>query len=123
MVSKVEPMDNLILQRELAQFIVADVFNTIGPDDILVQEHGPLAGTAVWLHKGAPLTDGQVAVLKKEALAFSKTSLCRILMDELHYHAREKLESAKSEQDIVAAKLLSYVVKILQLKVKKIADL
>lgn len=112
-----------ILQKHLAQWIVADVFNTISTDDILKHETNPVTGEKVWMHHGAPLSDGQVTVLKKEALAFSKTSLCTVLMDELHYHARSKLEAAKTEEDIVSAKLLDYLVKTMQEKIQKIAGL
>ncbi len=117
------PSERKILQRELARWIVADVFNTISADDIVREEKNQVTGESVWMHHGAPLSDGQVAVLKKEAAQFAKMSLCRVLMDELHYHARTKLELAKTEEDIVSAKLLSYLVKIVQEKVQKIAGL
>lgn len=107
-----------VLQRRLAQFLVDDVFKTISSDDILKQN-----SNSNWTHKGAELTKGQVEVLKREAIAFSKTHLYTLLPAEIRYHAREALDRAQTESDIISAKLLSYFVDVLVSKLKKIAEL
>ncbi len=102
---------------QLAQFIVSEEFHTITEDDILKQVEGK------WFHKGIVLTQGQVDILKKEAKQFSESNLFKVLMDELNWHSRSKLEASQSEQDMIASKLLSYLADVLKSKIKKIANL
>ena len=111
------PEEQLILQRNLARFVISEVFNTVTEEDILKKtEEGVM-------HKGVHLTEGQVNVLKKEAKQFSDSNLYKVLMDELNWHARSKLNEAKTENDMIAAKLLSYFCDAVRSKVNKIANL
>lgn len=106
-----------ILQRSLVQFIVKDVFKTITDEDILRLVNGQPT------YKGQPLTPGQVSILKKEAIMFSKTKLYDVLQNEIRWHARQALDKAQTENDLISARLLSYFVDVLVSKLKKIADL
>jgi hypothetical protein len=106
-----------ILQKRLAQFLIRDVFNTISEDDIL-SKVGPQ-----WTHRGIPLQEGTIKVLKREAETFKKTSLYPLLISELRFHARNGLEKAETEADIISSKLLAYFVDMIESKVKKIAEL
>ena len=103
-----------ILQRNLVQFIVKDVFRTITEDDVLKKVDGH------WTHKGQPLTEGQINILKKEATAFRKTHLNTILMAEIRWWARESFEISKTTQEMVSAKLLGFFADIIESKIKKI---
>src|SRR3990167_10572582 len=93
-----------VLQIRLAQFLTSEVFNTVSEEDILRQTKEG------WLRKGHLLTDGEVKLLKKEAKGFRESKFYEILKAELHYHARQGLNKAQSENDIISAKLLSYFV-------------
>jgi len=106
-----------ILQRRLVQFIVKDVFNTISEDDILTKT------SEGWKHKGGILTEGQITVLKKEAKQISQTKVFEILLSEIRYHAKEALNKAQTENDIISAKLLSYFADVVQSKIKKLAEI
>ena len=110
--------EQFILQKRLIQFLVSDVFNTIHEEDILKQN-----SDGTWTHKGNNLLPATQKLLKKEAIAFSKTGLFAILRDEMMYHARKSLEKAQTENDIISAKLLSYFVDVWVSKIKKIAEL
>jgi hypothetical protein len=107
-----------ILQRNLAQFLVTDVFKTISEDDVL-----SVNSAGKWTHKGAPLTAGQLKVLKREAKQFSETQLFGLLTSELQWHAASGLHDAKTEADIISSKLLSYFVTVLFKKIRQIETL
>lgn len=106
-----------IVQRHLAPFIASKFFNTITEDDILKK------GENGWLHNGKPLTKGQIDVYKKEAVLILNSKVFPILLSELQFFARQTLEKAVTETDIINAKLLSYFVDLVNSKLKKIAEL
>ncbi len=107
-----------ILQRRLSKFLVGEVFNTISEEDILKEEPG-----GVWTHKGQPLTPGQIAALKKEAMAFSQTKLFSILMAEIRWHGRNAHNKAVTESDLITANMLGYFADVVEGKLRKIAVL
>ncbi len=107
-----------ILQRRMAQFLVTDVFNTISEQDVLKE-----LPNGQWSHKGQPLVQGQIDLLKREAKSFSKMNLCELLSAELRWHARVGLNEAKTEADIISAKLLSYFVDVFFSKIRKLETL
>lgn len=110
--------EQVILQKRMSQFLVNEVFNTISDDDIF-----RLNSSGKWTHKGNELTQGQVDVIKKEAKNIANIKTYNILMDEVRYHAREALNKAVTEQDIITAKLLSYFVDVIKSKLKKLSEL
>lgn len=109
--------DQEVLQRHLAKFIAGEAFNTITEDDILKDVNGVLH------HKGQPLAPGGAEAIMKEAAAFTRTGLFQILQDEIRWHARIALENAKTENDIITAKLLSYFVDVFKAKIRKLSEL
>ena len=110
-------MRQLEIQRELAQYIVHEVFNTITEEDVLKQDKDG------WTYKGNHLTEGQLKILKKDAEALEKSLLYKILLDELNWFARQRLEKSATEQDMICAKLLSYFVDVIETKIRKISTL
>lgn len=106
-----------ILQRQLAQFIVSDVFGLISEDDILKQTKDG------WFHKGNLLTEGQVNALKAEALKFAKSNLFEILFSECLWHAKNSQNQAKTEADLIAVRTLFYLIEVIKSKTKKLAEL
>lgn len=105
-----------ILQSRLARFLVSDVFNTISEDDILKS----VAGT--WMHKGSALTEGQVAVIKKEADTFKKTNVYPLLLAEIRYLARGARDKAVTESDLITSSLLAYFADVIESKIEKMAS-
>lgn len=107
--------DQEILQKNLVQFLVKDVFNTISEEDIL-----KVLAPNVWEHRGKKLTEGQVKALRAEATAFSESGLWKILKAELLWHAHEKgFRKSKTEGDQIAGKLLEYFTDIVESRLKK----
>src|SRR3990167_3709288 len=95
-------MDEEILQKRLSRFLVKDVFHTISEEDILQKKGGE------WWHKGVPLTKGQVELLKKEAVSFSKMSISKILIAEFRDFGKKAHNKAVTESDIIVSNLLGY---------------
>ena|SRR3990167_6615229 len=106
-----------IIQRYLSPYIVAEAFNTITSDDILNEKNGK------WSHKGNPLTEGQIKILKQEAKKFQESKIYDIIFDEIQFHAKEKERMSRTENDLIASRSLSYLADILDSKVKKLANL
>ena len=101
-----------ILQRRLINFLLKDVFNTISHEDLL-----KITGTNVWTHKGVPLTPAEITQLREEATFFQNSRLWEILENELRYHAQKTMyEKSQTPQDIVAGKLLLYLVDVVKTK-------
>jgi len=101
-----------ILQKNLAQFLVKDVFNTITEDDIL-----KIVGPNVWEHKGKRLTAGQIQSLKSQAKNFQESGLWQVLRAELLHLALETgYKKSKTEADQIAGKLLHYLTDVIDSK-------
>ena len=99
-----------ILQKHLAQFLVKEVFSTISKEDLL-----EIRGPNVWFHKGQQLIPEEVNALKAEANLFKGGRLWKIISETLLYHAqRAGLEKAKTEQDLISAKMLIYLTDIVK---------
>lgn len=99
-----------ILQKNLAQFLVGDVFNLITEEDLL-----KISAPNVWMHKGQQLSPGQVKALREQASVFKDSQLWKILEAELKYHAQKKiLDKGQTEADIISAKMLIYLTDILR---------
>lgn len=113
----IEKTEQEVLQKHLAQFLIKEVFNTISEDDIL-----RIKAPNVWTHKGKSLTEGQVKMLRGEAESFKESGLWKILKAELLYLAHQSgYVKSKTEADQVAAKLLEYLVDIIQSKLDKMS--
>ena len=107
-----------ILQKHLAQFLVGPVFNTVTKDDILrIKAHN------VWEHKGVLLNEGQVKALKNEAAAFYNSALWKTLKSELQYQAYQSgYVKSKTESDQISAKVLEYLVKVVDDRLREMTE-
>jgi 23S rRNA maturation-related 3'-5' exoribonuclease YhaM len=104
-----------ILQRNLARFLIEEVFNTITDDDVL-----KITAPNVWEHKGKQLTPGQINALKADAIAYKNSGLYTIIKDELQWHALKRThERASTESDLIAGKMLSYLIKVVDDRLEK----
>lgn len=110
-------MDNLeqkILQKHLAKFIIDDVFNIITADDILT-----VKTPDIWFFKGKELNKNQISKLKAEAIGFYDSDLWKILRDELRFKAHNRLcNESKTEEDLIAGKMLLYLVSVIESRLK-----
>lgn len=110
--------DKKILQRNLAKFLVDDVFNTITDDDVI-----EVITPTKWRYKDKELTAGQILALRNQATVFYRSDLWKILKDELRYLAQKKaMEKAQTEEDIFASKMLMYLTDVIDSRLKKMVQ-
>ena len=105
-----ESSEQKILQKNLINFIIEDVFNAVSYSDVL-----KIRSKDVWEHKGKPLTALQIKSLKQEAEIMRQMSLWRMLHDELMWHAQRMLvNKSKGEEDLIAGKMLIYWISVIE---------
>jgi len=113
-----ESSEQTILQKHLARFIVGEVFNTITEEDIL-----KIKAPGVWEHKSKLLSPGQVKALKSEAQLFKESGLWKILFAELQWLAYKRgYVESKTEADLIAGKLLTYLTNVINTKLNRMID-
>lgn len=89
-----------ILQKNLSQFLIKDVFNAIEEEDILRD----------WNYKGSKLTDVQIANLRSQAKSFGDSMLWKILKNELLWQGQQRgFVKSQTEADQIAGKLLIFL--------------
>lgn len=116
--------EKAILQRNLVQFLVKDVFNTITEDDILRIERTetPLQKDK-WFYKGQQLPPANVELLQTQAQSLKESELWKLLKHELLWHAQEKgLYKSQTPEDQIASKLLIYFTDIIDSKLNSMSD-
>lgn len=113
-----------ILQKHLARFLIDDVFNTVSEDDVLrIERSGTPTKPDVWHYKNNALTQAQVNLLKSQAASFVQSELWVILSSELRWHALQRgLVKSQTAEDIVASKLLLYLVDVIDSKLKSMSQ-
>lgn len=112
-----------ILQKNLARFLIEDVFNTITEDDLIrIERSNSPTQADVWHYKGDALKKEQVELLKVQAKSFAQSELWKLLKTELQYLAQQKgLVKSTTAEDIVASKMLLYVTDIIDSKIKSMS--
>jgi len=112
-----------ILQKHLARFLIDDVFNLISEDDLIrIERSNNPAHGDVWHYKGDKLTQAQVKMLRSQSKSFAESELWKILKGELQRNAQQKgLVKSVTSEDIVASKLLLYIVDIIDSKLKSMS--
>lgn len=111
----IEILGGYYSKSETLTAVVADLFNTVGPEDILREENGKL------LFEGRVLTDGEANLLKAEAAALMKSRLWKVLEREMQYQANKRMYvDSKSELDLIAGKLMVYHLDIMRTRMKKL---
>ena len=113
-----------ILQKHLARFLIDEVFNTITEDDILrIERSDTPTKEDVWHYKNNALTQAQVNLLKSQAASFYGSELWVILSSELRWHALQKgLVKSQTAEDIVASKLLLFLIDVIDSKLKSMSQ-
>jgi hypothetical protein len=112
-----------ILQKHLARFLIADVFNTISEDDLVrIERSGNPTKSDVWHYRGDALTEAQVKTLQSQAKSFAQSELWKILKSELQWQANQKgLVKSMTTDDIIASKLMLYLVDVIDSKLKSMS--
>jgi hypothetical protein len=94
---------------EVLTTAVAHLYNTIGSDDILTQVSGRDGITRIYEGE-KELNQGEISLLKSEARIFLKTSLWKVLQNDIKYKANKRMfEECKTEADMIVGKSWLYV--------------
>jgi len=110
------------LQKLFINWLVKDLFNTVTVDDLL--RVVKVQGRRVVLFHGKQLDQDYIDKLQADAERFEKSTFWKLLSDESRYIANKTIyEKSRTVEDIVAGKLLLYLVQIWQKKIKQIARL
>ena len=105
------------LQKHFSNYLIKDVFNVITEDELLVIE-----GTK-WTHKGRTLTEPEIKNLIEQAQLIERLNLWKVMKDELRHHAQDKLiNKSKTEADLIAGKMMIYIIEIMENRVKYISN-
>ena len=105
------------LQIKYANWLIKGVFNTIDEDDILrVNEQGRMT------FKRKVLTEEQEEIIKADAVRFKESQIWYFLRQEVKFQASQRLIlKSVTPQDIVASKVLVYLLKVMTDKVNSLA--
>ena len=105
------------LQIKYANWLIKGVFNTIDEDDILrVNEQGRMT------FKRKVLTEEQEEIIKEDAIRFKDSQIWYFLRQEVKFQASQRLIlKSQTPQDIVASKVLMYLLKVMTDKVNNLA--
>lgn len=105
-----------VLQKELSDFLIKDVFNTITEEDILT-----ITDKNEWWYRGKRLDQERVTQLKEASIKFLDSALWRFLYSELQYNAVLKTASSKTEADMIAAKQMVHIMTVMRGLLEKMA--
>lgn len=105
------------LQKHFSNYLLKDVFNVITEEELLV-----IKGTE-WIHKGRTLTEPEIKNLIEQAQLIERLHLWKVLKAELKHHAQDKLvNKSKTEADLIAGKMMIYIIELLENRVKYISN-
>ena len=110
-----ERTEKQVLQRNLIDFIIHDVFNGITYDEIL-----KIKSKDVWECKGRTLEKGEVASLKQEAQVLREMKIWKdYLRADLMWNAQRILvNKSKVEEDLLFGKVMLYVVSVIDARLR-----
>lgn len=98
-----------ILQKNLIDHIVHNVFNSITDEDVLI-----IKSNKDWFLKGKRLDEERIQSLRDSAISFSESSIWKLLYGELQYHALLRASEAKTEADLVGVKEMKRIMSIMR---------
>ena len=112
-----EEKEQHTLQKHLSHFLTDDVFNVITEEDLLSIDGNE------WKHQGRTLNITEIKNLIQQAQILEKLKLWEILKTELKHHAQDRTANkSKTEADLIAGRLMTYIVKLLENRVKYISN-
>lgn len=103
----IESSDKQVLQKNLSQFLVKDVFNLITEEDVLT-----IKGKD-WIFGGRKLDGTEVATLKSEAKVLAQMQLWKFLNNRKRQIAQNALiKTGKTDEDIIANRMILYLLDV-----------
>lgn len=106
-----------VLQRHLAQFIINDVFNLPMEEDVL-----EIKSPTLWRMKGRDLAEAEIVMLRAQAERLLESELWKVLHNAMYAEAQNRgMTLSKTESDLIASKILVYVVDMLESILKKMS--
>lgn len=113
-----ETSDKKVLQRNLAQFLIGDVFNAITDEDIL-----EIKSQKEWRYGGRKLDVSEIELLKSEAETLEKMLLWKLLNNRKKQLAQEIIVTkSKGEDDLIAGKMILYLLDVDKSVIKSILE-
>lgn len=102
--------------KEVLTEAVKDLFNTLGPDDILREEKGQ-----IWFGD-RPLMDAEVNQIKAETTTFLQTKLWKVLQYDIKHQANKKMfVLGEKDIDFIAGKLWMYTLDVIRTRLASIS--
>jgi hypothetical protein len=93
--------------------LVKHLFNTISAEDILQEHNGE------WIYRGKNLIPGEKDAMIADAQMFYKSRLWQVLQDDAKYQANRRMYlKSRTENDMIAGKMLVYNLDILNTRLK-----
>ena len=106
------------LQKKFINILVHNLYNTITEEDILHVEKGQIT------FRGSTLDAEYWEKIQNDAKRFENSALWRILTHELKHQANQRMfYRGKSDDDILAGKLLLFLLSVIENKLKFIRNL
>src|SRR3972149_7488913 len=106
------------LTKKKLHGLAQGLFNSVSEKDILVFENSKL------IHNGNVLTVAEVRIIIEQAKTIQSLDLWRLLVDEMKYIANKKMYfDSKSEEDILAGKMVLWTVDVLEKKISNLSKL
>lgn len=107
-------------RRALLAAATRRLFNTIDEDDLLKVDKA----SSQWTYMGRPLGKEEMMVIIQQAKGLIDSRLWAVLLADIKYQANRRIYiDSKSEDDLVAGKLLLYLGDIIHTRVKRLASL
>lgn len=107
--------ENVIDDEDVLTERVRDLFNTIGPDDILQEVNGE------WMVEGKKMQEPIQKILVSEATSFLASRLWDVFKRDIKYQAnRVMFEDSRSERDLVAGKLMLYILDCMKTRLESL---
>ena len=106
------------LQKRFINFLVKRLFNLITEEDLLtVNENGQVT------YHGRILDPETLVQLRSEADIFEKSIIWKILMNEVHYVAQQRINESVSDYQMVGPKAVFFVEDVARKKLAQLKNL
>lgn len=106
------------LRRKFINFIARQIFNLVVENDIL-----KVSGNKV-IHKGRVLTNDEKKSIIGQAKSMNEMFFWELLLTEMKHIGNQKIYfESKTESDLLAGKMILWVVDVMERKVKNLSNL
>lgn len=110
-------IDQKSLQQIYINWLTKGLFNSITEEDI-VQIKGDN-----WFVRGKPLADDRIEKLRADAQVFHDSTIWHVLRNELRNEANKRMYlHSRTTEDILAGKMMLYVIHIVHKTLRKLSN-